>query len=100
MKKLAIAMFAAALVYGPAACFGRQEKTPNQQQQQETPKNQPPTGSAPDQANQDVPSAKPGTNNPDISPDSKPAASTTDTKGKKSKRRRRSSSSTHTAPTE
>lgn len=106
MNKFAITMLAAALVCGPAACFGQQDKNPNQQQQQQTPKNQPPPGPAQTQSNsgqsgQDVPAEKPGTNNPDISPDSKPAApTTTSTKGKKSKRRKRPPSSTQTAPTE
>jgi hypothetical protein len=98
MNKFALSFLAAALVCAPAACFGLQDKNPNQQQQQATPKNQPPPGASSGQTSQDVPNEKPGTNNPDISPDSKPAA-TTDTARKKSKRRKRSSTSTHTAPT-
>lgn len=103
MKKIASFVLAAALTCGVGACFA-QEKNPNQQQQQVSPKNEAPPDNpgqnTPSQSNPDVPEQKPGTNNPDISPDSKPAAGTTapESKGKRRKNRK-NSSSTHTAPT-
>lgn len=106
MKKIASLVFAAALSCGAGACFAQQEKNPNQQQQQENPKNQPPPDNpgqnTPGQSksNPDVPEQKPGTNNPDIGADSKPAAGDTATGAKSKKRKsRKNSSSTHTAPT-
>jgi hypothetical protein len=105
MKKIAGWVLAAALVCG-GACFAQQEKNPNQQQQQDTPNNQPPPANpgqntpTSGKANPDIPQQKPGTNNPDIGPDSKPAAGSTapERSGKKHSRRK-SSSSTHTSPT-
>lgn len=106
MKKIATFMLAGALACGAGVCFAQQEKNPNQQQQQDTPKNQPPPDNpgqntpSSGKANPDIPEQKPGTNNPDISPDSKPAAGSTAPEGKSKKRRnRKNSSSTHTAPT-
>jgi hypothetical protein len=106
MNKIAGCMFAAALACGPGPCFAQQEKNPNQQQQQDSPKNQPPPDNpgqnapASGKANPDIPQQKPGTNNPDIGPDSKPAAGSTAPEASAKKRRnRKSTSSTHTAPT-
>jgi hypothetical protein len=106
MKKIPALLMAAALTWGAGASLAQQEKNPNQQQQQDSPKNQPPPDNpgqntpADGKANPDVPQQKPGTNNPDIGPDSKPAAGSTAPQGTSKKRRnRKSSSSTHTAPT-
>lgn len=104
MKKIARLIIAGTLVCGAGSCFAQQDKNPNQQQQQDTPKNQPPPDNAgqnaPGQSSRDVPSQKPGTNNPDIAPDSKPAMPSAAAQAKKkTKRRKHTSSSTHTAPT-
>jgi hypothetical protein len=102
--RLSIAI-SALLVSSALICSAQQEKNPNQQQQQEGPKNQPPPDNpgqnTPSESNPDIPKEKPGTNNPDVSPDAKPAAGDTGTasKNKKSRRRKGSTSSTHTAPT-
>lgn len=102
MSKAASLILAGALLFS-SACFAQQEKNPNQQQEQTGPKNQPPPDNpgqnTPAQANPDIPSSKPGTNNPDIAPDSKPAAPTSTERKGKTKRHKKSSSSTHTAPT-
>lgn len=99
MNKAASLLLAGLLSSG--TCFAQQEKNPNQQQQQTGPKNQPPPDNpgqnTPGQPNPDIPSSKPGTNNPDIAPDSKPAAPASPEH--KNKTRRRKTSSTHTAPT-
>jgi hypothetical protein len=110
MNRIASGMIAAVLLWGPAVGRAQQDKNPNQQQQQSNPQTQPPPGNAgqntPSPSNPDIPKEKPGTNNPDISPDSKPAAPDTTPQGKnrRKKNRKRGSSSTdtgatHTAPT-
>jgi hypothetical protein len=101
MNKAASLVLAGILLSAP--CFAQQEKNPNQQQEQTGPKNQPPPDNpgqnTPSQPNPDIPSSKPGTNNPDIAPDSKPAAPTSPEHKGKAKRRKQTSSSSHTAPT-
>ncbi len=108
MNKFASLLLAGTLVCGAGVCFAQQEKNPNQQQEQTGAKNQPPPSdrgqNTPSPSNPDIPKEKPGTNNPDIAPDSKPAASKTEPDGKNRKSRRRKqtstgTSSTHTAPT-
>jgi hypothetical protein len=106
MTKPFAMLFSMALAVGSPLYIAQQEKNPNQQQQQTEPKNQPPpdnpSQNTPSPSNPDIPKEKPGTNNPDISPDSKPAEGTTapESKGKKGRRKKHTSSSTHTAPTE
>ena len=105
MKKIAALVIAGTFVCGAGPRLAQQDKNPDQQQQQTSPKNQPPPNSpgqnSPSQSNPDIPEQKPGTNNPDIAPDSKPAGGNTAPEGKTKKRknRKQSSSSTHTAPT-
>lgn len=105
MKKIAFLVIAGSLVCGAGSSFAQQDKNPDQQQQQTGSKNQPPPANpgqnTPSQSNPDIPQQKPGTNNPDIAPDSKPAAGNTAPEGKSKKRKnqKQSSSSTHTAPT-
>jgi hypothetical protein len=106
MIKPFVILLSTALASGSLLCIAQQEKNPNQQQQQTEPKNQPPPDNpgqnTPSPSNPDIPKEKPGTNNPDIAPDSKPAdgATAPESKGKKSRRKKHTSSSTHTAPTE
>ncbi len=89
MTKTSVILLFAVLIAGLPLCAAQQQT---------------PAGSTPSQSSGDIPSSKPGTNNPDIAPDSKPAVkgAGTSTKAKKTKRRKRTSSSTsstHTAPT-
>jgi hypothetical protein len=102
MKKIAFLVIAGSLVCGAGPRFAQQDKNPDQQQQAGS-KNQPPASNSGQntstQSNPDIPKDKPGTNNPDIAPDSKPAAPTSPEHKSKNRRRKQTSSSTHTAPT-